>query len=51
MTLTPEQQSDNGPKMQPGTNTTIVNYKTSVVKNYHAMSSLVRFENKNIFVN
>jgi hypothetical protein len=34
MTLTPEQQSDNGPKMQPGTIPTIVNYKTQRCKKF-----------------
>jgi hypothetical protein len=32
-----------------GANPTIVSYKASAVKNYNAASSLVRFENKNIF--
>jgi endo-alpha-1,4-polygalactosaminidase (GH114 family) len=34
----------------PGTNPTTANFKASTVKNYNAMSSLVRFENNNIFV-
>jgi hypothetical protein len=33
----------------PGPNPTIVSYNASVVKIYNATSSLVRFENKNIF--
>jgi hypothetical protein len=33
----------------PGPNPTIASYKGSVKKIYSAMSSLVRFENKNIF--
>jgi hypothetical protein len=34
----------------PGANATILSYSGSAVKMYNATSSLVRFENKNIFV-
>jgi hypothetical protein len=33
----------------PGANPTTVSYNASAEKNYKATSSLVRFENKNIF--
>jgi hypothetical protein len=33
----------------PGSNPTMVSYNASAVKIYNASSSLVRFENKNIF--
>jgi glutathione S-transferase len=36
-------------KFFPGANPTILNYNASVVKIYNALSSLARFENKNIF--
>jgi hypothetical protein len=35
--------------MKPGANPTIASYNTGVVKNYNTLSSLVRFENKNVF--
>jgi hypothetical protein len=36
-------------KLIPGPNPTIVSYDAGAVKIYNATSSLVRFENKNIF--
>jgi hypothetical protein len=36
-------------RLAPGPNPTIVSYNASAVKVYNAKSSLVRFENKNIF--
>jgi hypothetical protein len=36
-------------RLGPGPNPTIESYNASVVKIYTSMSSLVRFENKNIF--
>jgi hypothetical protein len=35
---------------EAGANPTIVSYNASAVKNYNAMSSQARFENKNDFV-
>jgi hypothetical protein len=35
--------------LTPGPNPTIVSYNATAVKIYNATSSLVRFENKNIF--
>jgi hypothetical protein len=39
------------PSLNPGTNHTIVSYNASVVNIYNTTSSLVPFENKNIFFN
>jgi hypothetical protein len=36
--------------MQPGANPTTESYNASLVKIYNATSSLVRFENKNIYI-
>jgi hypothetical protein len=36
--------------LEPGANPTIASYNASAVKIYDATSSLVRFENKNIFL-
>jgi hypothetical protein len=40
-----------GVPLKPAANPTIVSDNASVVKNYNACSSLVRFENKNSLIN
>jgi hypothetical protein len=37
-------------RIKAGANPTTVSYNASVVKIYNATNSLVRFENKNIFI-